>query len=370
MKPKIGILTFHRALNYGANLQAYALQNFMFGLGIDNEIVDYRCQEMIDRYQKTIRKVKGNKVKGFVWSLSTAPSVWKKKKNTTDFAEKYLVLSRAYDSVSISQADNMYTAFVTGSDQVWSPTCVGFDPVYFLTFTTPEKKYSYAASISANEIPEAIKEEYIKRVSDFDDPSLREPTGAKLITSLTGKKAHTNIDPSMLLNADEWNKICSDEKPGEPYILLFTVPKPNKLVEYAISLANKRGLKIIYLNNLMPKKHRDVISYIEPVPIVKFLSLIKNAEYVCTNSFHGNAFSILFHKQFIVEVSANKSLNSRSWDLCEKLGLTDRVLTVNHTPDIDAVPDWEKADRVLENERRNSAEYLLKIVKGDNNVKN
>lgn len=370
MKPKIGILTFHRALNYGANLQAYALQNFLFKLGIDNEIVDYRCQVMIDRYQKTIRLVNKNKIKGFVWSLSTAPTVWKKKKNTTDFAEKHLVLSPPYDSGNISQADNMYTAFVTGSDQVWSPTCVGFDPVYFLTFTSPEKKYSYAASISANEIPEAIKEEYIKRVSDFDDPSLREPSGVKLFTSLTGKKSHTNIDPSMLLNAEEWNKICSDEKPAEPYILLFTVPKPNKLVDYALDLAKKKGLKILYLNNFLSKTHRDVISYIDPVPVVKFLSLIKNAEYVCTNSFHGNAFSILYHKQFIVEVSASKSLNSRTWDLCEKLGLTDRVLTDDHTPDIDAVTGWAEADRVLESERQNSAEYLLRIIKGDNNVKN
>ncbi len=361
MKSKIGILTFHKALNYGANLQAYALQNFMFKLGINNEIVDYNCREMVDRYQKTIRKVKGNRIKGFIWSLSTAPTVWRKKKNTNEFVEKYLVLSRPYNAENISDADSEYRAFITGSDQVWSPTCVGFDPVYFLTFTSPAKKHSYAASVAAKEIPDAIRGEYIRRVSDFENPSLREQSGVHLISSLTGKEAHVNIDPSMLLTAEEWDKICSDEKPAEPYILLFTVPKPNRLVDYALSLAKKKNLNILYLNNLMPKKHRDAITYLEPVKITKFLSLIKNAEYICTNSFHGNAFSVLYHKQFIVEASAKKSLSSRSRDLCESLGLSDRILTEEYTPDIDAIADWNKVDMILDCERQKSAEYLGRI---------
>ena len=92
MSDKIGILTFHRALSYGANLQAYGLQNFMFKLGIDNEIVDYRCKYMIEHYQKVFRKTKGNKLKGFAWNLLSAKSVIQKKKNTTDFVEKHLLL--------------------------------------------------------------------------------------------------------------------------------------------------------------------------------------------------------------------------------------------------------------------------------------
>ena len=174
MSDKIGILTFHRALSYGANLQAYGLQNFMFKLGIDNEIVDYRCKYMIEHYQKVFRKTKGNKLKGFAWNLLSAKSVIQKKKNTTDFVEKHLNLSHPYDENNIKEANNLYRAFVTGSDQVWSPTCVGFDPVYFLTFADSAKKHSYAASIATDTIPENLKDEFIRRVSDFSSCSLRE----------------------------------------------------------------------------------------------------------------------------------------------------------------------------------------------------
>ena len=368
MSDKIGILTFHGALSYGANLQAYALQQFMMKLGIGNEIVDYRCEYMINRYQKTIRLFNKSKLRGFVWSLSTAPVVWRKRRATREFSRRYLRLSRPYTAADIKEADGCYRAFVTGSDQVWSPTCVGFDPVYFLTFTTREKKFSYAASIAAEEIPGEIKDEFIRRVSDFDDPSLREESGAELFESLTGKRAHVNIDPSMLLTAGEWDRLCPDSEKAElPYILLFTVPKPCKLVDYAAELARKKSLRVIYLNNFLPKVHTDIITYQKPVEITRFISLIKNAEYVCTNSFHGTAFSVLYHKKFVVETDMPTVKNIRSRDLCVKTGLEARLLSSDNTPDIDAPSDWENVDKALAKERKSSADYLKRIFKGGSN---
>ena len=360
MKSKIGILTFHKALNYGANLQAYALQNFMFKLGINNEIVDYNCREMVDRYQKTIRKVKGNRIKGFIWSLSTAPTVWRKKKNTNEFVEKYLVLSRPYNAENISDADSEYRAFITGSDQVWSPTCVGFDPAYFLTFARPEQKYSYAASIAVKKYPENLKAEFANRISDFQGYSVREKSGAQIVRELTGKTACVNIDPTLLLNSQSWDRIAADEK-REPYIFLFNVLKPNKLIEYTISLAEKKGLKILYLNNRQPVKH-ELIEYLNPVTADKFIGLIKNAEYVCTNSFHGNAFSVIYGKKFVVETETAASTNIRSQELLEYLGLGDRILSSTHTPDIDAEYDLDSVQKLLDEERKKSAEYLSALV--------
>lgn len=213
MDKKIGILTFHRALSYGANLQAYGLQNFLFDNGVDNEIVDYRCQYMIDHYQKTFRTVNGNKLKGFAWNLLTAKSVKQKKFFTEEFVTKYLKMSKPYNSENISRANDEYKAFITGSDQVWSPTCVGFDPVYFLTFADSSKKYSYAASIATNKIPDSAKDDYINRLKDFSGLSLREETGAELISELINREAFVNIDPSMLLKREDWDKICSRKAP-------------------------------------------------------------------------------------------------------------------------------------------------------------
>lgn len=361
MDKKVGIVTFHRALSYGANLQAYALQNFLFKLGIDNEIIDYRCQYMIDHYQKTFRKSNSNAVKRFVWNIKTAKSVKQKKIHTTNFVDKYLKLSKPYDSDNINSVNELYRAFITGSDQVWSPTCVGFDPVYFLTFADSEKKFSYAASIAVNSIPDKFKSEYKNRLCDFSGISLREQTGADIVSELTGKKTQVNIDPSMLLTVSDWDKICSDAPYKEPYILLFTVPKPKNLVNYALKLAQEKNCRILWLNSFGKKYNSDRIEYLSPVDITEFIGLIKNAEYVCTNSFHGNAFSLLYHKNFVVETDTAAKKNVRSEDLMLKLNLKARILSTDNAPDINDNTDWDYVDRTLDSFREESKKYLIEI---------
>lgn len=365
MNNKVGIVTFHKAISYGAVLQAYALQNFMLKLGIDNEIVDYKCENMINRYQKTLRRTSNNAVKDFLWSLKTAPGVWAGRKATLEFDEKFLKMSRPYTKENLAEAQNEYKAFVTGSDQVWSPTCVGFDPAYFLTFAKPEQKYSYAASIAVKEYPDNLRDEFAKRVSDFQSCSLREKSGAEIVHRLTGKNAVVNIDPTLLLDAREWDKIASDEK-REPYIFLFDVLKPKRLIKYAIKLAEEKNLKILYLNSRRPVKHRR-IEYLNPVTADRFIGLIKNAEYVCTNSFHGNAFSLIYGKKFVVENETAALFNTRSQELMEYLGLSDRILSSSHTPDIDADYDLERVRQRLEAERRKSAEYLSALKAAPHN---
>lgn len=353
---KIGILTFHKAISYGAVLQAYALQNFMFHLGIDNEIIDYQCDYMLEHYQKVFRRTGNHFLKDFFWSLKTAPGVRKGKKNTAVFTERFLKMSHSYTKETIKEAKKEYRAFVVGSDQVWSPTCVGFDPVYFLTFADAAQKYSYAASIAVKEYPFELKNEFAKRISDFQKCSVREKSGAKIIQELTGKEVSVNIDPTLLLDADEWDKIAANEE-REPYIFLFTVLKPKKLISYAIRLAEEKDLKILYLNNRRSVKHPR-IEYLEPVTADRFIGLIKNAEYVCTNSFHGTAFSVIYGKKFVTETETEASANIRSQELMETLGLSDRILSSETIPEIDLPYDIAEVWQKIEAERQRSAEYL------------
>lgn len=363
MNKKVGIVTFHRALSYGAVLQAYALQQFLFELGIDNEIVDYKCEDMINRYQKTFRKTGGGFVKDILWSLKTAGGVKKSRKTTAEFVSKHLKLSKPCTSKNIKNLSDDFYAFITGSDQVWSPTCVNFDPAYFLTFAKPEQKYSYAASIAVNELPSDIKDEFKKRVSDFSGFSVREDSGAKIIKQLVNKDANINIDPTLLLQSESWDKLSAESVIDEPYIFLFNVLKPSKLIDYALKLSKEKNMKIIYLNN-RKSVIDDRITYLDPVTADKFVSLIKNASYVCTNSFHGNAFSVIYKKKFVVEVeNANSKKNIRSLELMEKLGLSNRILSKDFTPDIDAPIDGEYIENVLKVEREKSKEYLQSIVK-------
>lgn len=357
---KIGILTFHRALSYGAVLQSYGLQNFLLKNNIDNEIVDYRCQYMIDHYQKVIRKTKGNRLKGFLWSLYTAPDVVKSRKLMKAFVDKNLKMSCPYNSTTVKKVKDKYSRFICGSDQVWSPTCVGFDPVYFLNFAENSQKYSYSASIATAEIPENIKSEFTKRISDFSGYSLRENSGKELVEKLTGKKAQVHIDPSLLLEKQDWDKVASEKTEKEPYILLFTIHKGERLVRYALDLAEKTGLRILYLNNKSPKKHKR-IKYLSPVSPDEFISLVKNAEYVCTNSFHGTAFSLIYRKNFIAETETKGRKNIRCQELMEYLGLDNRCLKTENQPDINAKSNWDFVENKLIEEREKSLKYLMTI---------
>lgn len=358
---KVGILTFHRALSYGAMLQAYALQNFLFELGIDNEIIDYECEYMIEHYQKTFRKNNSSFIKGLALNLLTASGIRKERHTRDEFVNKNLVLSKPYTKETIASTVNEYSSFITGSDQVWSPNCVGFDPVYFLTFAKPEQKYSYAASIATKQIPENIRDEFAKRISDYKGYSVREASGAGIVEQLTENTPEVNIDPSMLFTKDKWDKLAISPV-NEKYIFLFTVLKPKKIIDYAVKLGKEKGLKVIYLNKLRDKKY-DGVEFMDPVTADKFVGLIKNAEYVCTNSFHGTAFSIIYHKNFVVETENIRGKNTRCEELMQKLKLSERIMNSEHNADIDSVSDWEYADKVLNEERIHSKEYLERCFK-------
>ena len=366
MSKKIGILTFHRALSYGAMLQAYALQNFMYDLGIENEIVDYNCNYMVDHYQKNFRKTYGNPIKGLGWNLLTLKGIKKERKTRDEFVNSHLKLSKSYNAETINSANENYSAFICGSDQVWSPTCVGFDPVYFLTFAKPWQKYSYSASIATKNIPENLNDEYKNRLSDFQMYSVREESGAEIVKDLTGKDAFVNIDPTLLLSKNQWDKLATDVL-NEPYIFLFTVHKPKNLINYALNLSQKTGLKVIYLNKLKSVKHKN-LQYLDPVTANKFVGLIKNAKYVCTNSFHGTAFSVIYHKNFVVETDTCKGKNIRSEELLKSLGLESQILNSQSFLSIDHKANWNYVEEKLKEERKKSEKYLLSIqqqIKGE-----
>lgn len=361
MQKKIGILTFHRALSYGAMLQAYALQTKLFALGVDNEIIDYTCDYMVQHYQRVFRPVK-HLIKGTVYNLVTANGILKERKTRDRFVRKHMKMSRPYDAASIAKAAQEYSALITGSDQVWSPACVGFDPVYFLTFAAPEQRCSYAASIAVNTLPKALEDEYRNRLKDFSAFSLREPSGAELVRQITGRDdVQVHIDPTLLLTKDEWNELAAERIVPTPYILLFTVKAPRRLIDQALALSRRTGLPIIYLNKLHTRREKE-IHYMDPVEADQFVSLVKYAAYVCTNSFHGTAFSVIYHKQFIVETELADGWNIRAEELLNRIGLPERIMTGNISA-IDVQSDWAAADAAIAAERGRAEAYLLSIWK-------
>ncbi len=359
---KIGIMTFHRAINYGAVLQAFALCKFINNMGVECEVIDYRSIPLEETY-KIFDFKRNNLIAGVLKGLIKGHIIAKKKKKFNVFLSSCISLSKnQYEKEELKSLNKEYDAFITGSDQVWSPSCVGFDGAYFLTFAEDKKKNSYAASIGCKSIPENKKEEYKKRLNGYKNISLREENAVDILRKIgIASDMDVNIDPTFLLSSDIYSNIAI--KPSEEkYILVFSVNMPVNLLEYAKKLAALKNLKVIYIND-KPIMRVKGIEYKTAVSPEEFLGYIKNAEYVATNSFHGTAFSVIFHKQFFVEYHTKNGRNSRAEELLNKLNITGREI-ISEEPLKDTSIDWESVDNVIGNERVKSINYLKKIIKG------
>ena len=354
MSSSIGILTYHRAANYGAVLQAYALQTAFSKLGRRTEILDYYCPAVEEDHRPFGRL---GKKKNVFQTLTHSPVKIKKDKVFGAFRERKLKLSEPMKKGIAPGTADRYDLFVTGSDQVWNDRLSGMDPAYMLDFAREEQRYSYACSFGFDTFPEGKEALYTERLKGLRCVSLREKSGVKMLEE-AGIPARVDLDPTLLLTAKEWSPFSVKPKDTEPYILLYTVNGAVHLLDFARELSEKTGCRILYLNNQY-KTNRDLtrIRYAAPE---EFTGWFENAAYVLTNSFHGTVFSILFHKQFKIELETVKSFNVRSRDLLTSCGLEDCILR-NGPEDFTFRQDFEEPDRLLSQMRERSFSYLQSI---------
>ena len=353
MKP-IGILTFHRASNYGAVLQAYALQKVISDLGREAVIVDYRCRT-VEEGHRPWGLFKRHR---FPVVLLRCLVAARKDRIFGEFRRNRLKLSAHMSAEDLEKHRDEYALFVTGSDQVWNDTFSGLDPVYMLTFADGEQRYSYACSLGFDSFPEGTEQLYRERLAGMQCISLRENHAVDLIRQL-GYESRVDLDPTLLLDRSKWEELMKAPDYPEPYILVYTVNEDVHLLEAARRLSGKTGVKILYLNNQY-KKNRDItrIRYSTPEEYVGWFA---GAEYVFTNSFHGTAFGVIFHKKLKVELETAKKFNVRSRDLLMSCALPQCVLK-NNDEDMDFNIDWSETDCRLDALRRNSLDYIKSIA--------
>jgi hypothetical protein len=227
----------------------------------------------------------------------------------SNFVRKHLKITNELNTKSLKECYKDYEGVVVGSDQVWNDYLTGFDKAYFLDFIEGKKKLSYAASFGFVNIPNNLKEDYRNLLNDFTAISVREKSGAMIIDELLSEKADICIDPTLLLDNKDWRYFIKNKK-REKYILLYSSNKNVNLFECAIRLSQERNLKIYYIcNEIYDMRnlsgYKNVKHLLWPNP-VEFLNLIYHAEYIFTNSFHGTAFSVIFHKKFFCETTMEK----------------------------------------------------------------
>ncbi len=366
---RIGIITFHRAINCGAVLQAYALQETLASCGADCKIIDFRSAA-IEQFYNPMRIVKGsfvNKMKQVAVGALRFRSRSRKRNAFRDFNARFLRMTEP-----VSTADELrklpFDAVVTGSDQVFNPDIPGRDAWnYYLSFAGPGvKRYSYAASFGKGFLQDRYKPFAARELAAFTGISVREKSGADIVRELTGREAGVDVDPTLLAGADMWRGL--EKKPrgvGEPYLLVYNMLQNELLHETAEKVRKERNLKVLFVNNKLeaPRRKYNRFEYRDSDSPQEFLWLMDHAACVISSSFHGNVFSALFHKPFITILPKNQPKNERNLDLLEMLGLQDRLFTEN--PDTGLLfrdPDWERVDERLRDRRESSMAYLREVA--------
>lgn len=368
---RIGILTFHRAANYGAVLQAYALQKTLAKNQFEAEIIDYRCK-FIEEYYKPIMLFHPRNIKRLIAAILYNGMVFPKRDKYFSFLVRHSSLSQQsyYSEDELKKTNDYYDAFIAGSDQVWNYKTAGFDKAYFLAFVNNQsKKISYAASIGLSSIPEQYIAEYKTLLSSFHNHSVRESDGQNIIESLLNRASTVDLDPTLLLTQNEWRAIIDTKEirkglqSPDKYILLYTISENKELRNYAIKIAREQNAKILYINNRW--HHVAGVTNIRYASIDEWLYLFLNAEAIITDSFHGTAFSVNFHKPFISFVSMKAKTGSRIRTLLCRLCLQDQIISEN---------DFKKpiirlnVDKTYENKlsemRKASINNLLEYLKG------
>lgn len=357
---KIGIITFHRAKNYGAVLQSYALQQTIQKLGGDCEIVDYKC-ENVDNGYKPFQLDRRNLIKSFLKTILMFRKRKLRIKRFSNFYNNRLVLSeKTYSADEISQCKDKYDIFIAGSDQIWGPGTVKRPPdgIYFLNFADDRQKYSYAASFGRSRITDDRIPVLQSLLSGFQAYSVREESAVDIIKQVTGKQAMCHIDPTFLIGKEGWLEV-SKAPEQQNYILVFNVKPVKSLIKFAEKLSAEKNLPVIYLTD-NPHKPRKNFKYVVAPTVEEFVGYFANASYTVTNSFHGTAFSVIFNRNLFVEFEARKGgYNDRASSLLAKLGIDREIKDGNCK---ETLIDWKNVNSVIEEEKRKALDYLKTLV--------
>jgi hypothetical protein len=350
---KIGIITFHRAVNYGAVLQAYALQHVLEKMGHDSEIIDYRSPSI----EASASPFLGFRKKS---GLTTAMKqlIFRSRKNLGFhfFFNKYIRLSKKVcNEQELAALSRTYDSIFTGSDQVWNVGCSGNDANYFLGFVEDsKKKNSYAASFGQDTLYDNGSVDYKKVLSDYNAISVREKSGVSIVKEASGREdAQVVLDPTLLLTADDWKGVVGKRPMKEKYIFVYYLRPPKDLPAYVSALAKKTGYKVVNA-----KSSKEFFLKNSPSD---FLAWIYYSEYFVTNSFHGTVFSLIFKKQFAIELQNKFEMNSRSKELLEMVNVK-RDLSLDDIGAIDNEVDYASAHEIIAREREKSLDFIRKAL--------
>lgn len=379
---KVGILTFHCADNYGAVLQCLGMQEFLLKQGYNVEVINYHPKYLLDKHSVIVNPISRYReyksistnskniilkktTKSILENVYLGKRVLRKKK-FFEYRRKYMRQSKKVKTIyEIENIVRNYDVLICGSDQIWNKQMTNgvFDKVFFLEFHFNKfRKISYAAS-AGSLIDIKDKNEFIELLNNFDSISVREEKLLKQIEDWTDKQVNLVLDPSMLLTGEEWCNYIEEKNENEKYILVYCLEKNENMFKIIQKIYQKLNIKIIEIDmrRRIKGNRGNAINTLNPG---EFLSMIKNAEFIITNSFHGTVFSILFQKDFIT--IPHLKLGERMRTLLSILGLQNKLIVDENMIDsVFSKINYDEVNNKLKILRENSIDFLINAIVGE-----
>ena len=370
----IGIITYHHYYNYGTMLQALALQEKVEQLGYQAELIDFKQDNSLSRYEMLKLRIKRMPVyikerKKYRVLADSREKIKEKNELFEQFYKTYLHIGKKKYTTTQQLMENppIYDGYVVGSDQTWNPFVANSPEAFFLPFVeNKSKKGSYGPSLAVKSLSDEKEKEYRKKLSNFSFLSCREQDGAQLLSRITQKEVKCVLDPTLLLSAKEWGKYCEFEIPKEPYILVYFLGEKSEHRRAVEKIQKLTNWKIISLPAAYLEMENNDYKKVWGGP-KEFLSLIRGAALICTDSFHGTMFSINFQRNFFSfcksSDSEESSENSRLYSALNIFGLSNRIIhNMDNLTAEDISIDYKNVIPILEEQRRDSIEYLENML--------
>ena len=369
---KIGIITMHRVRNYGSVLQTYALQKALEKLNCDARVIDYipdRCRLKTDFRVNPDKYTKNGKVnypKKILMSLFCSfPKLYFTSKFTLFLKKNVKMTQRTYySSEELKEDVNQYDIVMNGSDQVWNTYWDnGIDDVFFLGFADQNvNKCAYGASFSKSYLSENEIELMYPYLKEYHFISVREKSGIEILNRMGIDGAKWVVDPVLLLQKSDWEMMLSKKRRKKKYIFIYQLNQDLDMSEFADVISNKFGYDIVYfgIKSLFVKKPRWSCSIPFGSPI-DFITLLHDADFVLTDSFHGTVFSTLFNKQFL---SIKALFPERVNSFLSSIGLISRFVDLDSDINslINEEIDYTMPNAQIANLRNSSWNVLEELI--------
>ena len=378
---KVGLVTYCEG-NFGSVLQCYATQSLLQKRGVACELLrrretsvwgrlrmraEFRCNRAMKYLHYPAHRATFD---GMVALLSggDAPRMNGASAEETGrfVAEHISVRDVSYGQIKKEAKTDAYAAFFSGSDQIWSATWFVRNPWWFLRFAPKGKRVAWCPSFGGREVAAYNVSDYAKYIGEYAYLSAREESGAAIIKQLTGRPAEALSDPVVILDRDAWSELGQTrEKEGQPYVLLFFLDRPSDtalaMMKRVQAATGKRVLVFAYEHEAfgdIPVRSGDPAD---------FVSLIENADFVLTDSFHACMFSTIFGTPFFIfnRNSSASEQSERVFNHVTTYGLESRYVTEERDlTELDFSMDTARTEAVLEQKRAHIQAYLDTVLRG------